>query len=101
MKYLKKFESNNEPDINDYVICYDNYVGKRDILFDKFISKSVGIIDDIIIEKDEVIYLIEFEEQPPSSYVDFFSLPIKFKREDIIYWSKDKEELKNMIKYNL
>ncbi len=115
MKYIKKFEEidqdkNDEPQIGDYVICDDTFSDDKQLL--DFIKNNMGQIipidyDDSI-DKNHFDYLVKYENIPYALISRFFrfyndtSRPMK--REEIIYYSPNKEDLEIIItqnKYNL
>lgn len=101
MKYLRTYESLSEPEIGDYVYCKNTTDNNKE--FDKFLEFNIGKImaslphlrpGDIYVKFDN------FEE----SGVDGINHPVNFLRDEILYWSKDKEDVEiymNSKKYNL
>ena len=115
MKYLKRFEDINidEPKVGDYAVFFDD-IGQigSDVSGDfneylYFINNTIGEI--IKIENiDAYKYHVKFENVPTNinKYFDktFDYYYLRFHIEEILYWSKDKEELEKYIqakKYNL
>ena len=102
MKHLKTFENINvnEPKIGDYAICNDsnkNYLNK-------FLLTNIGKIVDINIYK-YYPYIVNYDNVP-EDYYEAFSHPTyidsrDFKREEILYFSENIEDLKAILKYNL
>jgi len=115
MKYLKKFEDTNvdEPKVGDYVIISDSmdYGSHIYDAYVYFVNNNIG-----------KLYSIKNEYSDYSDYyrVLFYNIPkdaeewfsenydgdkyIIVDREDIVYWSKNKEDLEPYIqakKYNL
>lgn len=117
MKYLKKYESINSPQIGDYVIMryglpyvFDDYMSKEEIL--KFISNNIGKIIEIIDMENKLFVEIEYDDIP-DDLIDYFSTDFPdhltqnlliFNLDDIKMFDKDKEILEiktSAIKYNL
>lgn len=124
MKHLKAYENLiNEPQIGDYVICQDsvlarNFSNNKSTII--FLSNNIGrIITDDSIDYDvskRYSYVIKYENIP-KDIEDYFNLRKKeseknfemsglraFSLEEIIYHSKNKEDLEIYIdteKYNL
>jgi len=104
---FKIYESINdgEPEIGDYVICDPDF---RNLF--NFINNNIGQIINYPSTTDK--YVIKYENVPESIY-SFFDVNISlsghtykryFQRDEIIYWSKNKEDLEHLIqskKYNL
>jgi hypothetical protein len=104
MKYLKKFEENeNEPQVGDYVICKEMKYPDDDFVY--FLNTHIGRIKNYVNMNDTLYpYEIEFEEKLPRSSLKSRN----FIRNEIIYWSKNKEDvidyiemMNNINKYNL
>jgi len=94
------------PEKGDYVIC--NSVSSSETSLNDFICYNVGIILDI--RTKEIVkypYMIKYEDLPEylvnySKNYDYNTIP--FKEDEILYWSKNKEELENILftnKFNL
>jgi len=94
MKYIKKFETVNEyyaPEKGDYVICGGRYTWDNN--FSKFISNNIGVLQNNLASQYEVYY--DYID-PDTTYLTNL--------EDMKYWSKDKDELEeilNTIKFNI
>jgi hypothetical protein len=106
MKHIKYFENVYEPQVGDYVICEEEY--SVDDAVDSFIKNTIGIIIDIKYDK-KYPYIVAYENIPDAIRKDYFTLE-DFKRtrqmmrEEIIHFSKNKEDLEYYIqanKYNL
>jgi hypothetical protein len=115
VKYLKRFEEVNvdDPKVGDYAIFFDEigyidsgvYVHFNEYLY--FINNNIGEIIKIE-NKDNYKYHVKFENVPIDiiRYFDFASdyYYLRFHKEEILYWSKDKKDLEPYIqakKYNL
>ncbi len=114
MKYLKTYEDiNNEPQVGDYVICGVPGIRESDNpdMFN-FIKNTIGQI--VKIENSDTAYptyyvhynnipeYLKFDSRKSPSLSIFNEEP--FRRKNITYWSKNKEELELKIianKYNL
>jgi len=109
MKHLKTFENNNtfkekpplQPEVNNYVIC-------KEITHDKnvnhFLNNNVGQISEIDSARQLNNYLIFWENVPEELDCKFIDNKRFMSRDEIIYFSYDKEFLETMIssnKYNL
>ena len=99
MKYIKTFESKLTPQIGDYVICKDEY----NTVIQDFISNSIGII--IPGETGRKYYTVKYENIPRSIRTYFrIDGDRSFGKNDIVYHSKNKEDLEHFVqanKYNL
>lgn len=112
---FKIYESINEgePKVGDYVICHEktdnNALMYRKI--EKFINSNIG---KIVRERDDIfVFWVDFEEIPnDNKFKMFFSSGEvntpetwrKMKRKEIIYWSKNREDLEPLLaskKFNL
>jgi len=75
-----------EPKVGHYVICEDI----NDDLFpdlENYLSANIGIIKTIM---GKITFLVEYK----NSSLSFFTNDLRpFLREEIKYWSKDKEDL--------
>ena len=111
MKYLKRFEDINidEPKVGDYVITFDNcdYGSKYNDYLD-FVNNSIGKLYTIKNEYSDNYRVIFYNV--PESIVQWFTTNhydekyLVVDREEILYWSKNKEELEHILaakKYNL
>ena len=112
MKHLKYFDNNNEePQVGDYVIWEDSTRKVED--FQNFICNTIGQIVKIYNDgdyDDDFPYVIKYENIPYEilaafSYDDY---PEKCTRimckEEIIHFSKNKEDLEIILKakeYNI
>jgi len=124
MKYLKKYEEIeeatylSEAQIGDYVICYDetfidHYDPYVDKIMNEFLENNVGKIIDYNSEKyhydHNIRYIVKYQDIPEEIEKYFvYNNGIRsvrgFRRKEILYSSKDKEELEILIatnKYNL
>jgi hypothetical protein len=111
MKYLKLFETLNEPQIGDYVYCQeasgnnDDTIGKE---IDIFLENNIGQI--IKISDDEAWDLIVKYENVPEKlgkecfYHDDIVGGRRMDIGEIMFWDKDPEIVRmkmNVQKYNL
>jgi hypothetical protein len=63
MKYIKKYESNEEPQVGDYVICDKMKIFSNDPDVREFISNNIGkcvSIDSVTVQKNTWDYTIMF-----------------------------------------
>ena len=106
MKHIKKYEQNISIEVGDYVICTDNGI-TNDNNFEVYLKSHIGKI--ILIKKYiKDPYLVLYENLPDkfktySSTNDNLKL-IKFNENEIIHFSKNKEDLEHIIvanKYNI
>jgi hypothetical protein len=105
MKYIKTYEElNTWPQIGDYIISDKQY---HEI--DDFLTTHIGKIVHIEEDDDYPYYVAQYSDVP-TDFFDFFNhlqdYPSSrvFKRDEIIEYSKNKEDLKPYIlinKYNL
>lgn len=95
MKYIKEFEkiNSNKPQVGDYVICSGEYyvmcAGKynnKDI--ENSIKNNIGTLKVI----DDWRYVIKYKNHWYDEYLCTL--------DDILYWSKDKEELGQILTAN-
>jgi hypothetical protein len=106
MKHLKHFENINEPEVGDYVMC-ENYVNSDLKILDDFLLVNIGIITNIHNQDKDYPYLIKFEKFPEElkAYTEHNAgSEMLFKREEIVHFSKNKEDLYMYIqanKYNI
>lgn len=109
MKYLKTFEEINigEPEVGDYVICKEDNEDRSDDKARDFTIRNIGKIVRIS-PNLKYKYDVSYENIPIKLYQFFNDInkekcrPIRY--DEIIYWSKNKEELIPFIssnKYNL
>lgn len=103
MKYIKKFEDINEPEVGDYVICSEEHDGLSKKLID-FTSNNIGQL----IEIDGTQYypfVVKYDDNVPLELeVNFLHNTRGMMRAEIIHYSKNKEDLEmilNANKYNL
>ena len=118
MKHLKTFENINEPQVGDYVICYEDTI---DYNLKSFISNNIGTIykiNKIYVNKNknlECPYIIEYEnEKIPNNISISFSIfddsniakrnKRNMREEEIIFFSKYKKDVEAYMqanKYNI
>jgi len=95
---FKLYEKLNDgmPEVGDYVIC-----SKSDFSSDEFVENNIGKIlkDD---KSNYYPYYITYDNIPDSLIDRRVNkiATILFKRKDILYWSKDKEELEAILQTN-
>ena len=114
MKHIKTFENHiDRPEVGDYVICEvtDDYTDEQ-FKIDDFLNNNIGIL--VKIRTNE--YDVQFEKS--MEYSDWNDLSRSFQDnleegyeniasfyvDEIIFWSKDKEDLLDKLrekKYNL
>jgi len=119
MKYIKTFENVKEPQIGDYVLCYQFGLINKEI--ENFINSSLGKIVNIYNNNinNNKMYVVEYKNVPKNllqnSHFYKYQTPKRssntarnLSRNEIIFWNKDKELVKNKIeiinnvkKYNL
>jgi len=118
MKYLKKYENLNKPQINDYVICEDQDYTNGELV--DFISKNVGKIVAYTkdYEKIEDVfainypYIVKYENIPEKlnglEFGDYLAYTRVFSDSEILYHSNNKEDVEKKLsllratnKYNL
>ena len=113
MKHLKSFENNNqEPEVGDYVICEDCVSLEEE--FKNFMCNNIGLIVEINPNTNYPYTL--YYENIPDNIIDGFSCVLNnnyeydykclraMSREEIIHFSKNKEDLETILasnKYNL
>jgi len=111
MKHIKYFETSViEPQINDWVICKETEDGIRKEILNVYLSNNIGrikyiynvkYIDNVGIKEYKVEF---FGEIPDEIQPWFFNHILLMYREDIVCWSKNKEDLPTLYqatKYNL
>jgi hypothetical protein len=103
MKYLKLFENINEPQIGDYVLCKEMDSNDKKLL--EFIDNNVGRIVDTKPETDVFteLFVIKYKNIPFDNNWQNKNTRY-FLREEILFWSKDKEDCEaflNAKKYNI
>ena len=103
MKYIKKFEEINQgsPQEGDYVICISN-----NKTYDRFFRNRIGKIIKINIDLKYSYYDITFDNIPNMLYTRIINgdRVIGLKIDSIKYFSKDKEELEQILitnKFNI
>jgi hypothetical protein len=101
MKYIKNFESVNdgEPKVGDYVIV--DRKTELDVYY--FTSNTIGYYEQIIYS-NKMTYHIRFDNVPEEIENKFTYDCRNYSREDIKYWSRNKEEIEiilSTIKYNI
>lgn len=109
MKYIKTYEeiNINEPEVGDYVICKENNSDRSDDKAASFTSNRIGKIVRISLT-NTYKYDISYTDIPINLHQFFNTIRGEecrpMKGDEIIYWSKDKDELIPFIssnKYNL
>jgi len=121
MRYIKTYEKldKDQPKIGDYVICKEletnNVLNDAEISIVNFISKNIGEIvdfrtdDNMTQEYIEVAYkyniFVQYENIPDELYDDFayhkkFDKCRIFNINEIIHWSKNKEELEEILEFD-
>ena len=112
MKYLKTFESVDEPQVGDYVICgipgIDSFGDNKDIY--KFISTTIGQLVEIS-NTIRPTYYVHYENVPEKikwhkeyRYANTIMDKEPFRRMNITAWGKTPEDVKIKLsqnKYNL
>jgi len=116
MKYIKTFEELNIglPEINDYVICEVGDISYNISNLNLFLNNNIGQI--VNINKRFDIYQIAYQNIPDdisdmfisnisNMFINKYNNDVRnMRREDIKYWSANKEELETLLstnKYNL
>jgi hypothetical protein len=106
MKYIKQYENNTEPKVDDYVIVSIN--SGRDTYFD-FLNSTVGTY----ISKNTYGQICVIYTDVPKNLRPYFNYHRGayynyFKPEEIVFWSPNKEDvikyielMKNVSTYNL
>ena len=102
MKYLKKYEGYNDPDIGDYIITTDS--NGTDL--NDFLSSNIGILNDIQYVPDGDHNYVVLYNNIPDKYIKIFDdvndrtcYPkgdtgvLNFDRHEILHHSKDKSKL--------
>ena len=103
MKYLKNFEMNyNQPKVGNYVICTDLETDD-DTHFKYFINNNIGyLMRKNYIEVDYPCLVIY--NNLPFRFRDYTiddNNTIKMRRDEIIHYSNNKEELEEILKIKL
>ena len=121
MKYLKRFEdiNNEEPEVGDYVIVYDTFTYTTNMIeWREFMNTHVGKLinkrDSGAHNSKRMFYDVEYENIPENIKKIIFKYKFDpqtnkatekgFTIDEIVYWSKNKEELELKLaanKYNL
>ena len=100
MRYIKKFEKYYKLQIGDYVICewYDGKYNDKYKQYNDFLKNNVGQLIEITdkLFPGQTFYIIQYNNIPFE--LDKFKSSrnkssFTMKSRDIIYYSKDKEEL--------
>jgi hypothetical protein len=104
MKYIRLFEERiiGNPKVGDWVICKSS--NDRDIELNQFLATNIGEV--IMEDPPEWDYEILYKDAPDwiVDIAHIYDKSIGFDREEILYWSKNKEELEYIVsanKYNL
>ena len=114
MKHIKKFDSKKdsskkeEPQIGDYVICEEPLTIHIFEELNRFISSNIGQIVQIDDELPDR-YFIQYLNIPENlklffKYLKKITNCRAMRRKNIIYWSRNKEDLEVILssnKYNL
>jgi len=105
MKYIKKFESVDAPQIGDYVVCQDGLSpsSDNDNLLNDFMSNNIGVIV-MYDPKSSYGYEIEYNNIPDNAMEYFSNNYILVSKSEIKFWSKNKEDVEAYLsgkKYNL
>ena len=98
--------NNNEPELGDYVICNNN--DRSDDLeeINYFIDNNIGqIINNKSIKYTGYPYIVKYSNIPTefsiyTCYEYDTNDNIQFNRSEILYWSKNKEELESILNTN-
>lgn len=103
MKYIKKYEIRkyNRPRVLDYVICKEGTHLITPDYIKNFINNNIGQIVGFDKTADNQ-YIVKYENPPKGD--EFIDDCRWFNRDEIIYYSPNKEELKLKLatkKYNL
>lgn len=103
MKYLKLFESLEEPKIGDYVIMRINAQNDK---INSFVNNTIGRLEN----KQTSRYIVEYENVPKEieGWFGFKSRDNKcsrtFSKDRLLFFDKNKEDLETKImsnKYNI
>lgn len=90
---FKLYEMNDgKPEVGDYVICSGTYTANKK--FGEYVSHSIGIFKNRINKTIRIDY--EYNQNFGEMYLCDF--------DDILYWSKDKKELEEILiakKFNI
>lgn len=113
MKYIKSYENiEDKPQIGDYVICHEtiDFSDIQSIIHDviNIVNNNIGqyVYNDEYDSKSKYNYLIKFNDVniPENLKLEFLANDIekcrRMSREEIIYWSKTKEELEIKLTQN-
>ena len=99
---FKTYESINEdePELGDYVICKESH--EHEIVVQNFLSQNIGKIVEM---NKGYKYIVKYKNIPNDTKKYFIYQGTRgMDRNEIKYWSKDKEELESILnanKYNL
>jgi hypothetical protein len=115
MKYIKSYERNflktyeeikEEPQIGDYVVCTESRIQNMKQIntapFTTFISNNIGKLIKYL--EPNQLYSVKYKNIPDNIKNFFENSTHFFIKEDILYFSKNKEHLEDIIKadkYNL
>ena len=101
-------KSKYKPKVGNYVICEEGMIGGNPnnvsrpyIELNNFLINNIG---KIIKNEDNPLIKVKYENIPSELNHHFHNNTIKTCRDDIIYWSKNKEELETILtlkKYNI
>ena len=97
---FKIFENNEgEPEVGDYII-FTNLEFTENDKVDPYLESHIGKLIEIKIYEPK--YLVLFENLPDDIFWDVTNIKdtINFYREEILDWSKNKEELKTKLAAN-
>lgn len=114
MKYIKKFENENNPQVGDYVILYDKSfeISNKYDTYSNFINNNIG---QIIRIQNNIFIDVMYENIPPKEILKYFKIKYT-KGSDFNYFlsaynvynikhiSKNKEDLQYIVdikKYNI
>ena len=102
MKYLKRFENVNKPEVGDYVIAVDNSVSNKYI---EFFKSNIGKINYINDWTNVVDFTVEYDhDEIIKANVNLDNGCFTFFLSEILARSKNKDDLElymNAHKYNL
>jgi len=105
MKHIKKFETTDKPQINDYVICHEEYdddVEGINTFLDNNIGQIIGRFNNNDITSP---FLVKYENIPNDiGYMFNKDKSRQMLNYEIIHFSKNKEDLEHVLsanKYNL
>lgn len=116
MKYIKKYESVNKPQIGDYVICEEinnNTTSTHAIEINKYVMLHIGQIIKIFPPTSDlgVMYVVKYENLPnelQNSFIFYDDIEHHDRRgfytDEIKFYSTNKKDLEDILllkKYNL